>query len=77
MHHTRGEELLNIAKDKWKKPILEIINEADEPVGSWYIVNALNDMGIEVSSATVGRELNQLEVLGYVGETRIQRAQYH
>ena len=57
---------MNIAKDKWKKPILEIINEADEPVGSWYIVNALNDMGVEVSSATVGRELNQLEVLGFV-----------
>lgn len=58
------EEPLDIAKDKWKKPILEIINESTEPVGSWYIVNAFNEQGIEVSSATIGRELNQLEMLG-------------
>lgn len=57
---------LDIAKDKWKKPILEIINESEEPVGSWFIVNAFTERGIEVSSATIGRELNQLEVLGYV-----------
>jgi DNA-binding FadR family transcriptional regulator len=57
---------LDITKDKWKKHILEIINESEDPVGSWYIVNAFNEKGIEVSSATVGRELNQLEVLGYV-----------
>jgi DNA-binding FadR family transcriptional regulator len=61
-----GRGLLDIAKDKWKKPILEIINESEEPVGSWYIVNAFTERGVEVSSATVGRELNQLEVLGYV-----------
>ncbi len=57
---------MNIAKDKWKKPILEIINESPEPVGSWHIVNVFNDRGVVVSSATVGRELNQLEMLGYV-----------
>ncbi len=58
--------LVDIASDKWKKPILEIINESESPVGSWYIVNTFTERGIEVSSATVGRELNQLEVLGYV-----------
>ncbi|HLW22098.1 MAG TPA: FCD domain-containing protein [Sphaerochaetaceae bacterium] len=57
---------MNIAKDKWKKTILEIINEAEDPVGSWYIVNEFTNRGVEVSSATVGRELNQLEVMGYV-----------
>ena len=57
---------MDITKDKWKKPILEIINESEDPVGSWYIVNAFTEKGVEVSSATVGRELNQLEVLGYV-----------
>lgn len=57
---------MDIAKDKWKKPILEIISKSSDPVGSWYIVNAFKERGIEVSSATIGRELNQLEVLGYV-----------
>ena len=57
---------MNITQDKWKKTILEIINEAEGPVGSWYIVNEFTERGIEVSSATVGRELNQLEVLGYL-----------
>ena len=57
---------MDIAKEKWKKPILEIIHESLDPVGSWYIVNAFNDRGVQVSSATIGRELNQLEMLGYV-----------
>ncbi len=57
---------MDISKDKWKKSILEILNASDEPVGSWYIVNVFNEKGIDVSSATIGRELNQLEVLGYV-----------
>ena len=58
--------MMDLNKDKWKKQILEIINESDEPVGSWYIVNVLNERGVEVSSATIGRELNQLEILGYL-----------
>lgn len=57
---------MDIIRDKWKKQILEIINESTEPIGSWYIVNAFKENGIEVSSATIGRELNQLEMLGYV-----------
>jgi GntR family transcriptional repressor for pyruvate dehydrogenase complex len=60
------EVSVDIIKDKWKKPILEIINECKEPVGSWYIVNVFTERGIEVSSATVGRELNQLERSGYL-----------
>lgn len=45
---------------------MEILNESSEPVGSWYIVNVFKEKGVDVSSATIGRELNQLEVLGYV-----------
>lgn len=57
---------MDIAKDKWKKPILEIINGSEEPVGSWFIVSEFKKQDIEVSSATVGRELNELETLGFV-----------
>ena len=46
--------------------ILEIIDEAAEPVGSWYVVDKLEDEGIHVSSATVGRCLNHLEKQGYL-----------
>lgn len=44
--------------------ILELIRSAPEPIGSWYIVNYLNEKGIRVSSATVGRVLNKLENRG-------------
>jgi len=64
--HGSKEGPLNIAKDKWKMTILEIIDKSAEPVGSWYIVNAFVEQGVEVSSATIGRELNQLEMLGLV-----------
>lgn len=57
---------MDLAKDKWKLPILEIINRSEDPVGSWYIMNSFKDEGIEVSSATIGRKLNQLDMLGYV-----------
>ena len=57
---------MDIKSDKWKKQILEIIAESTEPVGSWFIVNTFKDRGVEVSSATIGRELNQLESLGLV-----------
>lgn len=57
---------MDISKDKWKKPILELVGTSEEPVGSWYIVNNFKKNGIEVSSATIGRELNELETLGYL-----------
>lgn len=57
---------MDIGKEKWKKLILEIIGKTEEPVGSWYIVNELRKQNIEVSSATIGRELHELETLGYV-----------
>ena len=57
---------MDILKEKWKKQILEIIADSTEPVGSWFIVNELKERGVEVSSATIGRELNQLENMGLV-----------
>ncbi|MHC1692300.1 MAG: FCD domain-containing protein [Sphaerochaetaceae bacterium] len=57
---------MDISSGKWKKPIMEIVNNAPGPVGSWYIVNEFRLRGVDVSSATIGRELNQLEVLGYM-----------
>jgi DNA-binding FadR family transcriptional regulator len=57
---------IDINKDKWKKRILEIIADSPHPAGSWHIVSILHSQGIEVSSATVGRELSQLETLGFL-----------
>ena len=63
---------MEIKQGKWKKLILEIINNSDEPVGSWSIVNTLKEQGIEVSSATIGRELNQLEMMGLVEKNKFK-----
>lgn len=46
--------------------ILEIVAEAGEPVGSWYIMNKFEEMGNIISSATIGRLLNQLEKKGFL-----------
>ena len=46
--------------------LLEIVAEAGEPVGSWFIVNKFEEMGVNLSSATIGRLLNQLEKKGYL-----------
>ncbi len=52
--------------------ILELIRSAPEPIGSWYIVNYLNEKGIRVSSATVGRVLNKLESRGYLQKEKFK-----
>lgn len=46
--------------------ILEIVAKVTEPIGSWYIVNEFEETGITISSATIGRLLNQLEKKGYL-----------
>ena len=46
--------------------ILEIIAKTSEPIGSWYIVNEFEELGVTISSATIGRLLNQLEKRGYL-----------
>lgn len=52
--------------DNRELTILEIIAKASDPIGSWYIVNEFEEIGITISSATIGRLLNQLEKRGYL-----------
>ncbi|HYE82897.1 MAG TPA: FCD domain-containing protein [Clostridia bacterium] len=46
--------------------ILECIKESDEAIGSWYLVEKMEEKDIFISSATIGRILTHLEKLGYV-----------
>lgn len=46
--------------------VLKCIASSTEPVGSWFLVEKLEEKGIQVSSATTGRILNKLEKLGYL-----------
>ncbi len=46
--------------------ILECINESEEAIGSWYLVEKMEEKEIYISSATIGRILTHLESLGYV-----------
>lgn len=52
--------------------ILEIIADSEEPVGSWFVVNRLEENGISVSAATIGRLLNKLETQGYLKKHSIK-----
>jgi len=46
--------------------VLECVRDADEPMGSWALVDSLEAHGHKVSSASIGRMLYRLERLGYV-----------
>ncbi|MFZ5967941.1 MAG: FCD domain-containing protein [Bacillota bacterium] len=46
--------------------VLECIASSKEPLGSWVLVEKLEEKDINTSSATIGRILNRLERLGYV-----------
>lgn len=46
--------------------ILECIKESEEAIGSWYLVERMEEKDIYISSATIGRILTRLEGLGYV-----------
>jgi len=46
--------------------VLEILNNAEKPIGTWNITNILIQRGINISYATVGRILNELEEKGYL-----------
>jgi DNA-binding FadR family transcriptional regulator len=46
--------------------ILEIIQDTEEPIGSWALADLLAEKGYSISTATVGRMLNKLENLGYL-----------
>lgn len=45
---------------------LECIAESTDAIGSWYLVEKLDEKNISISSATIGRVLTHLEKLGYV-----------
>ncbi|RKX79944.1 MAG: hypothetical protein DRP87_01370 [Spirochaetes bacterium] len=59
-------------KNERSLKILEIVSRADKPVGSWYIANKLSEVGIEVSFATIGRDLNSLEQKGFLKKNGIK-----
>lgn len=46
--------------------ILECIKESGEAIGSWYLVEKMEEKDMNISSATIGRILTHLESLGYV-----------
>jgi DNA-binding FadR family transcriptional regulator len=46
--------------------ILECIKESEEAIGSWYLVEKMEEKDFFISSATIGRILTHLEKLGYV-----------
>ncbi|MDX9871013.1 MAG: FCD domain-containing protein [Clostridia bacterium] len=52
--------------------VLEMVGDAQVPIGSWYLVNQLAEENIETSSATVGRVLNRLESLGYLQKEKFR-----
>lgn len=46
--------------------VLECIRESKEAIGSWYLVERLEEKDIYISSATIGRILSHLEKMGCV-----------
>jgi GntR family transcriptional regulator, transcriptional repressor for pyruvate dehydrogenase complex len=57
---------MNQILDEKELIILECIAESVEAIGSWYLVEKLDERNISISSATIGRVLTHLERLGYV-----------
>lgn len=46
--------------------VLECIASSEEPIGSWFLVELLEERSVNTSSATIGRILSRLERVGYV-----------
>lgn len=57
---------MKYALDEKERLILECIKESEEAIGSWYLVEKMEEKDINISSATIGRILTHLESLGYV-----------
>lgn len=57
---------MKIDLDERDLMVLECIRDADGPMGSWSLVEALEGKGCRVSSASIGRILYRLESLGLV-----------
>ncbi len=58
--------------DRWYLIVLKILAESDQPMGSWNIVDEITEQGIEVSTATIGRVLKQLEKAGYLKKENVR-----
>ncbi len=58
--------------DKWNLIVLKILSESDQPMGSWNIAEEITEQGIEVSTATIGRVLKQLEKAGYLKKENVR-----
>lgn len=52
--------------------VLKCIASSDGPIGSWYLVEKLEEKNITISSATIGRILTHLERLGYVEKESVK-----
>jgi DNA-binding FadR family transcriptional regulator len=52
--------------------VLECIASSEEPIGSWFLVELLEERDVNTSSATIGRILNKLERLGYVEKESVK-----
>lgn len=52
--------------DQKEITVLECLRQSEVALGSWNLVEKLEQMGLTVSSATIGRVLNSLERVGYV-----------
>ena len=57
---------MDLTRDTWKLRILEIIASSSEPLGSWNLVHEMENLGKRMSTATVGRILNEMENMGYL-----------
>ncbi len=53
--------------------VLEVIREAQEPLGAWNLEELLAQKEIHVSTSTVGRMLNRLEKQGYLTKQQSNR----
>lgn len=49
--------------------VLESLKASMGPMGSWNLVEKLEEKGYYISSATIGRILNSLEKRGYAKKT--------
>lgn len=57
---------MNVKLDDKEVAVLDIIYSSNKPMGSWFLVEKLEERGIHISSATTGRILVKLENLGYL-----------
>ncbi|MDL2249477.1 FCD domain-containing protein [Lachnospiraceae bacterium OttesenSCG-928-J05] len=63
--HLMRTGLFKTNRDVLDYFILDDISTHDGPMGSWTLVQLLADRGVDVSSATIGRYLKDLDYAGY------------